>query len=316
MKRYVWILGLFALSGLLVASVVTTQAQSVPPDWLKVYLPIVMAPTGSPPAPGHAGIASYNGPQTCIACHAEEAESALHSEHVQWAGKWKEVNTYCTAPEPADYACLSCHAATGKVTNLTVNDVDCLICHQDNYQRSLQPLTNDLTVVDWQGNTKIYHTPVKNLQGNYTFQPRFDLMAPGTTMVELARTVHLPTRATCLRCHATLCDNLLAFGITTNPLEAIAQCLALPRDQIIPDSLRILVLFVFIVPSPAQRHDPNWPMLAFFFREQNNTGEGMTYRDWFVALDRVRLIHVTTVFQCAGMHPWLRRHIGTQQPKR
>ena len=33
----------------------------------------------------------------------------------------------------------------------------------------------------------------------------------------------------------SLRDNLLAFGITTNPLEAIAQCLALPRDQIIPD---------------------------------------------------------------------------------
>jgi len=167
-----------------------------------VYLPVALAGPASPPAGGHAGISVYNGPQTCIECHQTEAEDALHSEHVQWAGKWKEVNTYCTAPEPADYACLNCHATTGKVTNLTIYDVDCLICHQDKYQRSLQPLTVDVTVQDWQGNTKVYHTPLKNAQGNYVFQPRFDLMPAGTTMVELAQTVHLPTRATCLRCHA------------------------------------------------------------------------------------------------------------------
>lgn len=200
-----------ALSGLLlVAGVLVVGAQSGGPGNNTVYIPIVNrggaatpAPTPGPvPVAAHAVITAYDGPQTCLACHAKEGQDAAHSEHVQWTGKWKEVNTYCTAPEPADYACLSCHATTGKVLNPTANDVDCLICHQDAYQRSLQPLSINLTVVDWQGNTKVYHVPQKNAQGNYTFQPRFDLMSPGTTMVQLARTVHLPTRGTCLRCHA------------------------------------------------------------------------------------------------------------------
>lgn len=176
------------------------------PDWNFTYLPVILNnPDEVPPDPSlgpHGMITKYEGPQTCVACHAAEAESALHSEHMAWAGKWNEVNTYCTSPAPADYACLSCHVSTGKVTNQTVNDVDCLVCHQDQYQRSLQPLSIDVTVTDWQGNQKTYHTPAKNTLGDYTFVPRFDLMAPGTTMVQLARTVHLPTRASCLRCHA------------------------------------------------------------------------------------------------------------------
>jgi len=202
MKRSFWILGLAMLGILITASLNAAQAQNGTALSFTTFLPMLTTTGGIPPTGGHAGITAYNGPQTCIACHPSEAQGALHSEHVQWAGKWKEVNTYCTAPEPADYACLSCHATTGKVTDLTENDVDCLICHQDKYQRSLQPLTIDVTITDWQGNIKVYHTPQKNAQGNYTFQPRYDLMAPGTTMVQLAQTVHLPTRATCLRCHA------------------------------------------------------------------------------------------------------------------
>ena len=59
----------------------------------------------------------------CVACHAEEANGALHSIHIQWkgdtpdvpnipdaTGKWEQVNTYCTAPAPADFACRSCHS--------------------------------------------------------------------------------------------------------------------------------------------------------------------------------------------------------------
>jgi hypothetical protein len=182
-------------------------AQHQPSAENAIFLPLVfnrMAPGVPPPPPAnpHASISQYDGPQTCIACHQSEANHALNSEHVQWNGKWKHVNTYCTAPEPADYACRSCHATTGKVSNLTVNDVDCLICHQDNYQRALGPLTVPVTVTDWQGNTKTYNTPQKNSQGEYQMLPRYDLMPPGTTMTQLARTVHLPTRATCLRCHA------------------------------------------------------------------------------------------------------------------
>lgn len=165
----------------------------------------IPSPT-TPPVPctdadPHKCIQRYDGPQTCIACHQGEAQSMLGSEHMQWAGKWKEVNTYCTAPEPADFACRSCHVSTGKVTNLTVNDIDCLVCHNDTYQRALGPQTNIVSVTDWQGNIKTFKFPIK-VNGDYQFQPRFDLMPAGTTMVSLAQNVHLPTKASCLRCHA------------------------------------------------------------------------------------------------------------------
>lgn len=180
-----------------------TQTPTMTPAPTSTQTPTQAPATATPdPAYPHRNITQYDGPQTCVACHATEAEDALHSEHMKWEGKWSQVNTYCTSPEPADYACLSCHASTGKVTNQTVNDVDCLICHSDTYRRSLQPLDIPVTVTDWQGTTKTYMTPRKNAEGNYTMQPRFDLMPPGTTMEQLAQNVHLPTRATCLRCHA------------------------------------------------------------------------------------------------------------------
>ncbi len=182
-----------------------------PPTATPTRTPTPVAPTATPtpiapsPTPDlsnpHASIQSYDGPQTCVDCHPSEAQSMLNSEHMQWVGKWKEVNTYCTAPEPADFACRSCHVSTGKVTNLTVNDIDCLICHNDAYKRALGPQTNVVTVTDWTGAIKTYNFPVK-VNGDYQFQPRYDLMPPGTTMLSLARSVHLPTKTTCLNCHA------------------------------------------------------------------------------------------------------------------
>jgi hypothetical protein len=169
---------------------------------------VTRTPTKSPASPTptvnsnpHASITSYDGPQTCINCHASEAQSMLGSEHMKWNGKWKEVNTYCTAPEPADFACRSCHVSTGKVTNQTVNDIDCLICHNDTYKRALGPQSNDVTVTDWTGASKTYHFPIKT-NGDYQFQPRYDLMPAGTTMLSLAQNVKLPSKTTCLNCHA------------------------------------------------------------------------------------------------------------------
>jgi hypothetical protein len=150
----------------------------------------------------HASITRYDGPQTCVACHPNQASGMLASEHMKWSGKWDQVNTYCTAPKPADYACRTCHVSTGKVYNQTSSDIDCLVCHQDTYQRQLGPLTNTVTVTDWTNVIRTYRTPQKTTDGEYQFIPRYDLMPAGTTMVDLARTVHRPTRASCLRCHA------------------------------------------------------------------------------------------------------------------
>jgi hypothetical protein len=63
----------------------------------------------------------------------------------------------------------------------TVQDVDCLVCHNDTDQRALGPQTVDVTVTDGQGNVKAYETPEK-IDGVYRMQPRHDLMPPGTPM--------------------------------------------------------------------------------------------------------------------------------------
>lgn len=208
MKRSVLFMGITCVFFVLMLSVATSpvDAKGKPPT-ATPNPTNTPAPTDTPaptPTPGgnpHSGITQYDGPQTCVACHESEAQDMLNSEHMQWDGKWQEVNTYCTAPEPADFACRSCHAGTGKVTNLTVNDVDCLVCHNDTYKRALGPQSNPVTVTDWLGNSKTYNFPIQT-NGDYTFLPRYDLMPPGTTMLSLAQNVHLPTKQTCLNCHA------------------------------------------------------------------------------------------------------------------
>jgi hypothetical protein len=157
--------------------------------------------TPTPVTNTHASIASYDGPQTCINCHATQADNALHSEHMQWSGKWTQINTYCTAPLNSEFACLNCHAGTGKITNLTTQDVDCLVCHSDTYQRTLGPKTVELNITDWQGTSRTVMAPEK-VNGNYQFQPDFNKMPAGTTMLDVARNVTKPTTKTCLRCHA------------------------------------------------------------------------------------------------------------------
>lgn len=57
-----------------------------------------------------------------------------------------------------------------------------------------------LTFTDYLGVSRIYTLPVHDEQGNFQFGP--DETAMSITAVEAAQTVHLPTRASCLRCHA------------------------------------------------------------------------------------------------------------------
>ena len=72
----------------------------------------------------HNGINTYNGPSTCIACHADAGTEVLNSMHGSWlgatpnvtnitgdSGKWGQTNNYCTDPQLADFACLKCHVS-------------------------------------------------------------------------------------------------------------------------------------------------------------------------------------------------------------
>ncbi|WP_022664023.1 hypothetical protein [Desulfospira joergensenii] len=170
--------------------------------------------------PQHASIDAYDGPQTCIACHEEEADEMLNSLHMRWDGPTPElvntngewfgkanggINTFCTYAMSSRGACFSCHVrADGNAPHLPErNDVDCLMCHSDIYQRTfVQDPENTETVTNVLGETKTYVFGKVDELGNYTSVPDFDKMPEGTTMVDVARNVHLPTTASCLRCHA------------------------------------------------------------------------------------------------------------------
>ena len=185
----------------------------------------------APPPPGgglvngtvaaHNTITAYNGPATCISCHQQEADDMLNSLHMQWAGPTPDltntngeqlgkgvggINTFCTYAVSSKGACYSCHVrADGNAPHPPeATDVDCMMCHSDTYQRTtVADPANAVTVDNVLGESKTYVFGKQDAQGNYTTVPDFAKMPAGTTMVNLARTVHLPTNQSCLRCHAT-----------------------------------------------------------------------------------------------------------------
>ena len=169
---------------------------------------------------GHANITAYNGPATCIACHPTQATNMLNTLHMQWKGTTTEltnapgqslgkqvkgINTFCTYAVSSGGACYNCHVrADGNAGHApSENDVDCLMCHNDTYKRktTADPSTA-ITVTDYLGQLKTYIFGLRDSQGNYFTEPDYALMPVGTTMLDIAKNVHKPTRNSCLRCHA------------------------------------------------------------------------------------------------------------------
>lgn len=142
---------------------------------------------------GHESIQTWNGTSTCLSCHMEEAEQVFASSHYQWLGETPYmtngpnlqgkldlgVNSYCINITGNWNSCGSCHAGLGlrpeAIQTLTqLENIDCMICHQQEYKR-------------------------KKVDG--LFVP--DEANMSISMVQAARTVHMPTRANCTQCHST-----------------------------------------------------------------------------------------------------------------
>ena len=122
----------------------------------------------------HPWISSYDGPQTCIACHQTQAREMLNSLHMKWEGPTPElintngkelgkgnggINTFCTYAPSSKGACYSCHVrADGNAPHPPeLNDIDCLMCHNDTYQRKfVSDPDNTETVVNVLGETSTY----------------------------------------------------------------------------------------------------------------------------------------------------------------
>jgi hypothetical protein len=175
---------------------------------------------GVSPVLAHQTITSYNGPSTCIACHPTAGTEMLNSLHMKWAGPTpnvtngggavlgkaiKGINTFCSYAMSSKGACFNCHVRSdGNAPHApTVNDVDCLMCHNDTYVRKFVVDPNSgLTVTNVLGITKTYYFGITLADGSYVTEPDFFLMPPDITMVDIAKNVHRPTRRSCLRCHA------------------------------------------------------------------------------------------------------------------
>ena len=115
-------------------------------------------------------IKNYEGTQTCLKCHEEEAENFFHTQHYQWRGatpdlvnaggqelgKLSMVNDFCTNPTGPQWigkvknadgkvlakGCSACHSGLGKLPSQEISreqleNMDCLICHASGYRRDL-----------------------------------------------------------------------------------------------------------------------------------------------------------------------------------
>lgn len=155
---------------------------------------------GTPPDPGggpHAALNWADYPSNCLSCHPDEFGDAYQGVHYQWQGNAPEnvnqpavlqgkltnaINSYCVSVGDNWQICGKCHAGRGDVpvwtdapTTEQLLNVDCLVCHNEDYSAvrtrlpdgSLGPNTTQTTVLD-----------------------------------SYVRSISEPTRANCLTCHA------------------------------------------------------------------------------------------------------------------
>ena len=159
------------------------------------FLAVLVLLTAAGPAAAQHGSLSWDGtgPQPCLECHRSEAIAVHGSGHFQWEGAAPysnrgvppsqgknagALNSYCVnilGNFPG--SCGTCHVGRGAAPEAAWNeaqlqDIDCLVCHQENYKR------------------------VK-VSGKFVFDP-----SSGITATQAVRTVHEPTRKACLQCHA------------------------------------------------------------------------------------------------------------------
>jgi len=173
------------------------------------------------PISAHNTITKYDGPVTCLSCHATEGTEMVNSLHAKWKAPTPEltntkgeelgkamrgINSFCTYAMSSKNTCFSCHIRSdGNAPHpAEAKDVDCLMCHNDTYQRKfVTDPNNTQTVTNVLGKSQTYVFGKVDSQGNYMIEPDYSKMPAGTFMVNLARAVQLPTNKSCLRCHAT-----------------------------------------------------------------------------------------------------------------
>jgi hypothetical protein len=155
---------------------------------------------------------TYEGTQTCLECHTEEALAVHDSVHYQWrgdaseatgladmvAGKLGGINDFCIYPDinwigkltntygaEVDGGCAKCHVGLGAKPTANpapaelqaqLENIDCLVCHSDSYKRT-----------------------VEMVDGSYRFVP--DTAKMSVSIHQAAADITLPSKDSCLNCH-------------------------------------------------------------------------------------------------------------------
>ena len=153
----------------------------------------------------HRGrILSFDGTRTCLQCHKNKAREVHASVHYRWkgdasetlglssteAGKLGGINDFCIYPDinwigklinsdgiEVDGGCAKCHVGLGAkptadATESQLENIDCLVCHSDQYRRT-----------------------VASVNGEFRFVP------DTANMTSTTLDINLPTNDTCLNCH-------------------------------------------------------------------------------------------------------------------
>lgn len=162
------------------------------------------------PRLSHFGkVSSFEGTSTCLQCHMTEAAEVHSSVHYQWKGDTRDVlnapepsmgkiggiNDFCIYPdinwlgkltnvhgESVDGGCAKCHAGLGakplaEASPAEFENIDCLICHSSDYKRTVEIFP--------EGGRFVPDTAKMNV-----------------SILEAAQNITLPSKQTCLNCHA------------------------------------------------------------------------------------------------------------------
>jgi hypothetical protein len=173
-------------------------------DGGNVYLPLVSLGL----ATSHAGrFETYLGSATCRECHAAQVSEVHGSVHYQWngptpavvgmetGGKLGGINDFCGYPDinfigqltnldgqTVDGGCATCHVGLGEKPESTVsetqlNNIDCLVCHSDDYRRKVEAADD-----------------------GFHFVPAPERMT--VSLIQAVTDIALPSSQSCLTCHA------------------------------------------------------------------------------------------------------------------
>jgi hypothetical protein len=163
--------------------------QDSKPTGIAAIMPLLLSPDSPVRLGPHANLTFADYPGNCLGCHQTQAAEVIDSTHYRWIGDAPDmvngsglqqgkltdaVNSYCVNILGNWPVCGACHVGRGKRPDdptATSDNIDCLMCHNEEYAARRVRLANG----------------------------SLGVVSPSDTLVQ---NVQRPVRASCLACHA------------------------------------------------------------------------------------------------------------------